>query len=185
MGLMMGVILNCKYRNGENTTANHPWYVGSSFAGALSFFGACILFALFPILLLDPAPIEESPIRSAATHPIYIGPQCVWYTISSAVMVASAGSVLIYGKIIGRDLINGVVAGGVCALCASYYLTNPVWPMVLGAASGILQTIGQSVIDTNWAKSRSIINTYSFTTFGPQALLGGVWGSIFRAVIRT
>lgn len=52
----MGVILNCKYRNTEATTAAHPFYVGSSFAGAFSFFGACILFSLFPVLLLDPPP---------------------------------------------------------------------------------------------------------------------------------
>lgn len=67
-------------------------------------------------------------------------------------MVSSACSVLVYGKIIGRDMINGVVAGGVCSLSASYYLTNPVWAMVLGGASGILQMIGQSIIETNWAK---------------------------------
>lgn len=116
-------------------------------------------------------------------HFIYRIPLSVWYTISATVLVAAGGSILVNGKLIARDMINGVVAGGVCSLTASYYLTNPVWSQCLGAAAGFLQMFGQSFVETRWAKSRPIIATYSFTVFGLQGLLGGIWSAIFARVI--
>ena len=116
-------------------------------------------------------------------HALYRIPLSVWYTISASTLVALAGSIIVNGKPIARDMINGVVAGGVCSLTASYYLTNPVWSQVLGCAAGLLQMLGQSVVETKWAKSKPIIATYSFTVFGLQGILGGIWSSIFTRVI--
>lgn len=179
LGLLLGLLLNCKYR-GERTTARHRWYIGNSFSGALSFFGACIIFCLMPILAMDPS----FAISSLAPHAIYTVPQCVWYSISASVLISTGGSIIVHGKPIARDLINGVVAGGVSSLSASFYITNPVWAMILGAASGILQLLGQSLIETSWSKTKPIINTYSFTVFGAQAILGGIFGAIYRASIN-
>jgi len=94
-----------------------------------------------------------------------------------------AGSTIVNGKPIVRDMINGLVAGGVCSLTASFYLTSPIWSQLLGCASGIVQIIGQSIIEAKWAQSKSIIATYSFTVFGVQGLLGGIWSSIFARVV--
>lgn len=77
---------------------------------------------------------------------MYTLPISVWYTISSAAIVSIAGSTIINGKPIARDLINGVVGGGVCGLTASFYLPNPLWAQLLGFAAGIVQIIGQSII---------------------------------------
>lgn len=178
MGLMIGIILNFKYK-GERTTAKSYWYVGSAFSGALSLFGAVVLFCMFPILAMDPS----YEFFRFGTHMLYVIPQSVWYAISASTIVSMAGSVLAHGNPIGRDVINGIVAGGVSSLTASFYFTNPVWSMILGSASGILQLLGQSLVETKWAKKNSIINTYSFTVFGAQALLGGVFAAIFRAVV--
>lgn len=177
LGFILGLLLNIKYK-GEQSTAKHPWYIGNAFAGAISFFGACVLFCFFPILGMDPS--NELALQP---HFIYRIPLSVWYTISAAVLVAAGGSILVNGKLIARDMINGVVAGGVCSLTASYYLTNPVWSQCLGVASGFLQMFGQSFVETKWAKSKPIIATYSFTVFGLQGLLGGIWSAIFARVI--
>ena len=70
----------------------------------------------------------------------------VWYTIGATVIFSTAGSIFVNGKPLIRDLINSVVAGGVCSLTASFYLTNPVWSILLGCLAGIVQTAGHSVM---------------------------------------
>ena len=142
-----------------------------------------------PILAMDPPfsrivdGVQDITTR-LAPHALYTVPQSVWYSISASVIISTGGSIIVHGKPIARDLINGVVAGGVSSLSASFFITNPIWAMILGSASGILQLLGQSLIETSWAKTKPIINTYSFTVFGAQALLGGVFGSIYRASIN-
>lgn len=118
-----------------------------------------------------------------ALHALYRIPMSVWYTIGSTVIFSIAGSILIHGKPLIRDLINSVCAGGVCSLTAAFYLTNPVWSILLGALAGIVQTVGHSVLETNSAKERSVLATHSFTIFGIQGIIGGIWAAIFRAVL--
>ena len=66
--------------------------------------------------------------------------------MSASVLVGSAFSIFVYQKLVPRDLLNSLIAGGVACCTAGVYFTNPVWPMVLGSASGIIQALVQGLI---------------------------------------
>jgi hypothetical protein len=128
-------------------------YSGNLFSGAISFFGASVLFAVFPILTADPelSWIENgvyyaTPTSTVSTHMFFTVPLSIWYSMSASVLVGSAFSIIVYEKLVPRDLLNSLIAGGVACCTAGVYFTNPVWPMVLGSASGIIQTLVQSLI---------------------------------------
>jgi hypothetical protein len=110
-----------------------------------------MLFAVFPILTQDsvlslfyyadanfPNGITIETIPSVALS--------VWYSMASSVSLGYAVSTLINGKVVARDFINSLVAGGVAACSASLFFTNPVWPMVLGSTCGIVQALIQRTV---------------------------------------
>lgn len=119
-----------------------------------------------------------------ALHALYRIPLSVWYTISATVIFSMIGSIFVHGKPLIRDLINSVVAGGVCSLTASYYLTSPIWSILLGCLAGIVQTVGHSILENRFAKEKSVLATHSFTIFGIQGIIGGIWAAIFRRVLE-
>lgn len=53
VGLFLGIMLNCKYK-GENETGRNRHYTGNSFSVSLSLMGNLIVWALFPIFVMDP-----------------------------------------------------------------------------------------------------------------------------------
>ena len=55
--------------------------------------------------------------------------------------------------------------------------------MVLGAACGITQALVGGIIEKRVAMNNNIFHTVSFTLFGIQGIIGGVFATIFRAVI--
>jgi hypothetical protein len=57
-----------------------------------------------------------------------------------------AFSIFVYQKIVPRDMLNSLIAGGVACCTAGVYFTNPVWPMVMGSACGIVQALVQGLI---------------------------------------
>lgn len=73
-------------------------------------------------------------------------PLSVWFTMSSSLIVGSGFSYFVYQKVVIRDFIHAIVAGGVASCTAGVYFTNPVWPMVLGSATGIVQSLVQGLI---------------------------------------
>lgn len=66
--------------------------------------------------------------------------------MSASVTVGMAVSTFVYQKIVPRDFLNSLVAGGIAAASAGLYFTNPVWPMVLGSTCGIVQALVQGLI---------------------------------------
>lgn len=181
MGLFMGLFRSFREKGERRTTENSPKYTGNHVSVAISFLGAVVLFAVFPILIIDP------DLRVATLQPTVntTGPLSIWYSMASAGVMSAAFSILINENLIARDIINGLVAGGVASLTSSLYFTNPVWPMVLGASAGMFQSIFQNVLEKKVARSKKIINTHSFILFGFQGILGGVFASIFRKVVVT
>lgn len=121
---------------------------------------------------------------SYAFHALYRIPMSVWYTIGPAVIFSMIGSIFVNGKPLIRDLINSIVAGGVCSLTASFYLTSPIWSILLGCLAGIVQTVGHSILEAKAAKKGSVLATHSFTIFGIQGIIGGIWAAIFRKVLE-
>lgn len=61
--------------------------------------------------------------------------------MSAAAFVGIGISVIVNGKIVARDLLHSLIAGGIACCTAGVYFTNPVWAMVLDSACGIVQTL--------------------------------------------
>ena len=57
--------------------------------------------------------------------------------------------------------------------------------MIVGAAAGIIQVVGQLFIEKPWVQKRRIFNTHSFILFGFQGIWGGIYASILRKRIET
>lgn len=104
--------------------------------------------------------------------------------MAASTIVGSAVSIFIYQKLIPRDFLNSLIAGGVAACSAGFYFTGPVWAMVLGSACGMVQAAIQGLIEKRVAMNSRIYHTYSFSLFGVQGLIGGVFASIFRKVVE-
>lgn len=45
-----------------------------------------------------------------------------------------------------RDIVYGPIAGGVIASSASFYVTNPVYGILIGAIAGLIQVIVMNVV---------------------------------------
>lgn len=192
MSLMIGLILWCKEKN-TRSTQEIILYTGSLFAGSISFCGVGILFAVFPIITADPerpwivnGVATTSEITTyAGSHIYFTVPLSIWYCMSASLLVGSAFSFFVYEKLVPRDFLHAIVAGGVAACTAGVYFTNPVWPMVLGSATGMVQSLVQGIIEKKISMTKRIFHTSSFTMFGVQGIIGGIFASIFNAVVRT
>lgn len=152
MSLMIGILVRCKEK-GIRETAKHLKYTGSLYAGAISFFGATMLFAVFPVLTADP----EMPWFTGTTPTInemttfsnsmfFRTPFAIWYCMAASVMVGMAVSIFVFAKLVVRDMLNSLIAGGVACCTAGAYFTNPVWAMVLGSTCGLVQSLVQGLI---------------------------------------
>lgn len=154
-------------------------------------FGVSILFAVFPIITADPERpnvingVTQSTELDTATHYYSTVPLSVWYCMSASLIVGMAFSAFVYQKVVVRDFLFAVVAGGVASCTAGIYFTNPVWPMVLGSATGMVQSLVNGLIEKRVAMKNRIFHTHSFTMFGVQGIIGGIFATIFRAVVVT
>lgn len=73
-------------------------------------------------------------------------PLSIWYCMSASVIVGSAFSIFVYEKVVPRDFLHSLIAGGVACCTAGVYFTNPIWPMVLGSATGMVQSLVQGLL---------------------------------------
>jgi len=154
MSLIIGLLLRCREKD-VSTTEKNIKYIGHLLSGSIAFFGASLLFAVFPILAADPETPwvingnQVVPTRVTSTNvasQYYNVPFSVWYCMASSAIVGSAFSIFVYAKLVPRDLLNSLIAGGVASVSAGFYFTNPVWPMVLGSACGMVQALVQGLI---------------------------------------
>jgi hypothetical protein len=153
MSLMIGLILYCKEKDNRSTQEMLA-YTGSLFAGSIACTGAGILLAVFPIITADPErpwivngiATTSEITTDAGSHIYYTVPLSVWYCMSASIIVGSGVSFFVYQKLMIRDFLHSLVAGGVAACTAGVYFTNPVWPMVLGSTTGIVQSLVQGLI---------------------------------------
>lgn len=158
----------------------------------MSFLGAGLLFAVFPIITADPelswlvnGTIVPTETLTTGNHIFFVVPMSIWYCMSASVIVGIGFSIFVYEKTIPRDFINSLIAGGVACCTAGVYFTNPVWPLVLGTATGMTQSLIQGLVQKRVAMKGRIFHTHSFSLFGVQGIIGGVFASIFRAVVVT
>ena len=118
-----------------------------------------------------------------STNGKYTGPFTVMYALASSTIASIMLSVLFNGGNVGvRDLIYGSLAGAISSASASYYVTNPVYGILFGFISAVIQVIVMNTIEKSRSRTGRIFNTYSFTLFGVQGLLGCVFASAWQAV---
>ena len=91
-------------------------------------------------------------------------------------------SALIHGNIIIRDIIHGPIAGGIVVGSASFFITNPVYALVAGFAAGAVQSTIQS-IEKYFLRNKGVVSTVSWTLFGVQGIIGGVFATGYKAII--
>lgn len=106
----------------------------------MAFIGTLFCWIFFPILVYD------YPNRTIATHAIYTGPYTVWYSLAAATITSFAMSALLNGGLVIRDIVYGPIAGGVIASSASYYVTNPVYGILIGIIAGIVQILAMNLV---------------------------------------
>ena len=105
------------------------------------------------------------------------------YALAASTVAAIMMSLCFNGGRIGiRDLIYGSLAGGISSASASYYITNPVYGILFGFLSVVIQVIMLNAVEKKVANNSRIINTYTFTLFGVQGFLGSVFAAAWQAV---
>lgn len=102
-------------------------------------------------------------------------------SIVSSVIV----SCMINGHLIVRDLIHAPIAGGIIAGSASFFLTNQVYALVVGFVGGAIQTLIQNYFEKKTANNSSILSTISWSLFGVQGLIGGIFATGYRNILQT
>lgn len=143
----------------------------------MALLGTIFTWIFFPILTLDYS-------SGIGVHTSYTGAYTVMYALAAATVSSYATSVLINNGLLIRDIVYGPVAGGVISSSASFYVTNPVYGILIGMIGGIVQVIVMNTVEKKVARTKSIWNTFSFTLFGVQGLLGGVFAAAWNAISR-
>ena len=70
-------------------------------------------------------------------------------------------------------------------LHGSYFVVNPVFSQVSGAAAGILQTVVQNYVEKRVARSGEIVHSWSFCLIGVQGMLGAAFATIWKVTIMS
>ena len=175
LGLFMGIFLNLKYR-GENTTARNAHYNANTFSVALSLTGNLIVWSLFSVLTMDP----EFDSRATSSFQLYTVPILIFFGMAASTLVSIGISSIINHSILVRDAVQGPLAGAIAVASAAYFITNPVYALVIGCVAGAIQTVWQNYVEKKRSKRDTIVNTFSFCLFGIQGLIGSVFASGFR-----
>jgi len=142
--------------------------------------GSLILIILLPIFALNPTQRERSIFPRFMTF----AQVSIYYSIFSSVMMGISFSFFINSKLVIRDLINSGVAGAISGLASVMYIDKPVYSMVVGSTSGIVQTLVQNLIEKRISRRTKVFSTYSWQLFGVQGLIGTIFGSIFKTVVE-
>jgi ammonia channel protein AmtB len=148
-------------------------------------FGTLIIWILFPILAFD---INVSQIDNINglynTFSLYTGPISIMLALGAGAIASFCLSSFMNGKIIARDVINGPIAGAIACGAASYYITNPVYAILVGFVAGLIQTFIQNVFEKKWNRKGNVFNTISFALFGFQGLIGSGFAAGWNAIVR-
>lgn len=181
MGLALGAVLKfCreKVNNGSSTSQN-KFYEASDFSSRLALFGSLIIFTFFPMLSYE---VDNS--RKFNNFYLYTGSTSLLLGMSSSVVGALCISSLINGNIIVRDILHAPIAGGIVVGSASFFIVNPVYSLVAGFSGGAAQTLIQNLIEKNWARDKPVISTISWSLFGIQGILGGIFATGYKRIIE-
>jgi uncharacterized integral membrane protein len=140
MGLALGFILYLRERREPGTsTEKHPNYTSNSSTTSVALFGALIIFTFFPFLAVD-----LDAYHGINQFNLWTGPFYIIIAMGAAVVGSVIVSCLINGHLIIRDLIHSPIAGGIIAGSASFFITSPVYALVVGFMGGATQAFIQN-----------------------------------------
>lgn len=177
-GLAIGLFRFLKER-GDNNTIRHDNYTANRSSASFALIGSVLVWIFFPVLSMDYIAQEVS-----ISTP-YTSMYSVIFALCAATLTSFMLSPLFNNGIQIRDIIYGPIAGGVASVTASYWVVNPAYSLVIGVVSAAIQVIVMNLIEKRVANEMSIFNTYSFTLFGAQGLVGAIFAAIWQAGLRT
>jgi hypothetical protein len=177
---MLGLLLRCRENTPERSTERHLRYTGTLYSVGMALIGTVFIWVFFPMIVMDP-PVSND---AAAPHALYSAPYAILYGIASSAIVNIGFSFFLNFKVMPRDVVYGSVAGAIAVSSASYYVTNPVFAMIVGSVAGIIQAIG-NYFEKKYCRNGKIVNTISFVLFGIQGIVGSAWTAIWNAMVRT
>ena len=182
MGLALGFFKRFREADEDTDTNRHMNYTANSFTASLALFGAIIIWIFYPIVTFDYVNTVNG--QNTGEHTMYTAPYAIMFAVAASTLSSVMVSVLFNRNIGPKDMIYGSVAGIVISSTASYYITNPVYAILIGFIGGVIQTIFNNTVEKSFAQSRNIFNTYSFTLFGLQAFLGCCFAAAWNAVSK-
>lgn len=179
MGLVIALFTSYRERGERPTTERHRRYNANIHSSSMALIGVAFIWVFFPSITMD-APAEINTISPSS---LYRTPISIIYALAASLLMSISLSMVIYQKVMIRDAIHGIVAGGIVVASAGFYISNPVWAMLMGSVAGIVQC-GINYLEYRHAKSEKIITTTSFALFGVQGLIGSIWALIWNYVAR-
>lgn len=181
MGLALAFLLRLKEESGEgNSTARNTRNSANMASVARAIIGSLIVFLLFPFLALD-----LDAYHGINSFNVYIGPLNIVLAMAAALGAAIMTSGLINGYIIARDLVHAPIAGAIIAGSASFFATNVTQSIIAGFFGGVIQTAIQNLIEKKTARNGPILSTISWSLFGVQGLLGGLFATIYSSISKS
>lgn len=154
-------------------------YTASKFSSTLALLGTAVIWVFFPILTYD------YRVATISSDTPYTGAYTMMYCLASSTAFAFAWSVILNKGLMIRDIVCGPIAGGVAGATASYYVTNPVYGILIGMTAGTIQVIIMNKVEKNVAREKDISHTFSFTLFGVQGMIGAIFAAPWNAIVRT
>lgn len=179
MGLIVGLFRHIKERAPDCLTSHHENYTAERTSVAFALIGTLLTWIFFPVLALDY--IDQS----VSTSTPYTGAYSVIFSLCAATLTSFLVSPIFNNGILVRDIIYGPIAGGVASVTAGYFVINPTYALVIGLVSAAVQVAVMNLVEKKFAREKSIYNTYSFTLFGIQGLIGAIFAAIWMAAVRS
>lgn len=140
MSLVIGLFRYLKERTPDTSTSLHSNYSANRTSGSFALIGTLLTWIFFPILAMD---FVDTNVTSSN---VYTGPYSVIFSLCAATITSFVVSSLFNNGILIRDVIYGPIAGGVASSTASFWITNPVFALVIGVVSAFVQVIVMNVI---------------------------------------
>ena len=169
----VAIILYCLRQ--KALVSEHPNFRSYKFNAVLAGIGGIFCWVFFPFLAMDGRASFFSP---------YLGGINTVYGISACVITTAGLDAVIFGRARIRDIIYSPIAGGIMVATSSSMITNPLSAILLGIFAAVCLVIF-NMIDQKFSGNpifSKIFSNNAALLFGAMGFLGGLAGSVFRAI---
>lgn len=150
---------------------DHPNHYNNRMSTTLTLLGTAIVWVLFPLLSRDNYILNVASTQNSRVIAIYLA------TAAAGLLSIFVGSFKFGFKLVT----NTIVGAGVAILSASAYISNPVYAVVFGIASAVLQIIF-SFLAEKWEKNSGPIDPNAFAFVG-QGFFGIFLATINKGIV--